>query len=275
MQTGSACSSGRICPAATTRSPRREAQYFRELKAEIDNLRNHPSIVMWVPFNEGLGPARHREVRRVAEGGRSYAPRQQRQRLDRHERRRRRRPALLSRPRDAAAGAGAVVGARRVRRSRTAARRAHLGRQGQLGLSQLHVARRIEHGVSRSARAIADAARGRSGGGHLHADDRLRDRGQRRDDLRPRRRQTVGGVSGGQPHSLHTGAARHTSRRRFRSRPANMALHHDRAGRRLVRTGVRCGELERRPRRLRREGHAIGTGRHRVEDRRHLAAAHR
>lgn len=29
--------------------------YDRELKAMIDNLHNHPSIVMWVPFNEGWG----------------------------------------------------------------------------------------------------------------------------------------------------------------------------------------------------------------------------
>ena len=32
-----------------------KANYRRELKAMIDALRNHPSIVMWVPFNEGWG----------------------------------------------------------------------------------------------------------------------------------------------------------------------------------------------------------------------------
>ncbi len=31
------------------------AQYRRELRAVIESLRNHPSIVMWVPFNEGWG----------------------------------------------------------------------------------------------------------------------------------------------------------------------------------------------------------------------------
>jgi hypothetical protein len=35
--------------------PENAAQFERELKAMIDGLRNHPSIVMWVPFNEGWG----------------------------------------------------------------------------------------------------------------------------------------------------------------------------------------------------------------------------
>lgn len=30
-------------------------QYYRELQAMIDGLYNHPSIIMWVPFNEGWG----------------------------------------------------------------------------------------------------------------------------------------------------------------------------------------------------------------------------
>lgn len=36
-------------------SPETAAIYRRELKAMIDAFRNHPSIVMWVPFNEGWG----------------------------------------------------------------------------------------------------------------------------------------------------------------------------------------------------------------------------
>jgi hypothetical protein len=32
-----------------------EAEYARELRAVVDALRSHPSIVMWVPFNEGWG----------------------------------------------------------------------------------------------------------------------------------------------------------------------------------------------------------------------------
>jgi hypothetical protein len=38
-----------------TRSPESARQYELELKQMIDALRNHPCIVMWVPFNEGWG----------------------------------------------------------------------------------------------------------------------------------------------------------------------------------------------------------------------------
>lgn len=37
------------------RSPESAQQFERELRAMIDGRRNHPSIVMWVPFNEGWG----------------------------------------------------------------------------------------------------------------------------------------------------------------------------------------------------------------------------
>jgi len=37
------------------RSPESAANYRREYQAMIDNLGNHPSIVVWVPFNEGWG----------------------------------------------------------------------------------------------------------------------------------------------------------------------------------------------------------------------------
>ena len=33
--------------------PRHKRQFRNELKAMVDNLHNYPSIVMWVPFNEG------------------------------------------------------------------------------------------------------------------------------------------------------------------------------------------------------------------------------
>jgi hypothetical protein len=42
-------------PSGDNKGPEAQAEYFRELQAEIANLRNHPSIVMWVPFNEGWG----------------------------------------------------------------------------------------------------------------------------------------------------------------------------------------------------------------------------
>ena len=42
-------------PEDVRRDPESAAQFERELKAMIDSLYNHPSIVMWVPFNEGWG----------------------------------------------------------------------------------------------------------------------------------------------------------------------------------------------------------------------------
>ncbi len=38
-----------------TRSPESGANFERELKAMVDGFYNHPSIVMWVPYNEGWG----------------------------------------------------------------------------------------------------------------------------------------------------------------------------------------------------------------------------
>jgi len=42
-------------PSGDNKGPDGEANYFRELQTVIGALRNHPSIVMWVPFNEGWG----------------------------------------------------------------------------------------------------------------------------------------------------------------------------------------------------------------------------
>jgi hypothetical protein len=42
-------------PSGNNKGPDGEGNFTRELKTVIDALRNHPSIVMWVPFNEGWG----------------------------------------------------------------------------------------------------------------------------------------------------------------------------------------------------------------------------
>jgi hypothetical protein len=42
-------------PSGDNKGAEAEANFARELKAMVDALRNHPSIVMWVPFNEGWG----------------------------------------------------------------------------------------------------------------------------------------------------------------------------------------------------------------------------
>ncbi|MGA2260606.1 MAG: PA14 domain-containing protein, partial [Acidobacteriota bacterium] len=48
-----------------------DRQWDAELKAMIDHLRNYPSIVMWVPFNEGWG---QHDTRRVIEWIKGYDP---------------------------------------------------------------------------------------------------------------------------------------------------------------------------------------------------------
>ena len=42
--------------------PEAETIYRRELKAMIDSFHNHPSIVVWVPFNEGWGQFKTTEI---------------------------------------------------------------------------------------------------------------------------------------------------------------------------------------------------------------------
>ena len=42
-------------PSAQDLTSSGEANFARELRAMVDTLRNHPSIVMWVPFNEDWG----------------------------------------------------------------------------------------------------------------------------------------------------------------------------------------------------------------------------
>ena len=53
------------------RSPESAAIYERELKAMIDALRSHPSIIMWVVFNEGWGQF---DTARIAEWTKKYDP---------------------------------------------------------------------------------------------------------------------------------------------------------------------------------------------------------
>jgi glycosyl hydrolase family 2 len=42
-------------PSADNKGPDAEQEFADELQHVVDALRNHPSIVMWVPFNEGWG----------------------------------------------------------------------------------------------------------------------------------------------------------------------------------------------------------------------------
>jgi len=42
-------------PSADNESPGSQRQFAQELERVVDALRNHPAIIMWVPFNEGWG----------------------------------------------------------------------------------------------------------------------------------------------------------------------------------------------------------------------------
>jgi len=42
-------------PSGDNKTPDGQGEFDRELRAMVDARRNHPSIVMWVPFNEGWG----------------------------------------------------------------------------------------------------------------------------------------------------------------------------------------------------------------------------
>jgi hypothetical protein len=53
------------------RSPESARQYDTELKAMIDGLQGHPSIIMWVVFNEGWGQF---DTKRVADWTKQYDP---------------------------------------------------------------------------------------------------------------------------------------------------------------------------------------------------------
>jgi hypothetical protein len=53
------------------RTPESARQYEAELKAMIDGLQAHPSIVMWVVFNEGWGQF---DTKRIADWTRAYDP---------------------------------------------------------------------------------------------------------------------------------------------------------------------------------------------------------
>ena len=166
-----------------------KANYRNELKAMIDALRNHPSIVMWVPFNEGWG---QHDTPEVAEWVKKYDP---------------------SRPVNEASGwtdkgSGDVSDmhsypgpgmrepedesrrrARRIRRPGNAGEGAHVAAGKELGLCVVRQQGKTYRRLCRAADGDAAARRPRTVGGGLHADDRCRDRSQRPHDVRPRSRE--------------------------------------------------------------------------------------
>lgn len=62
------------------RTAESEAQFRKEWKEIVDQLYNHPSVAMWVPFNEAWGQFRTEEIARWTK---DYDPTQHRQRRQR------------------------------------------------------------------------------------------------------------------------------------------------------------------------------------------------
>ena len=202
--TSSACSSGRTCPPATEASaariptssarPQSAKQYELELKHMIDCLRNHPSIVMWVVFNEGWGQF---DTVRITEWTKKYDP----SRLvncasgwtdrgvgDVHD------IHVYPGPGSPQAGVEARGGAWRVRRPGSEGRWPHLGAEN-VGLSR----RQQQGGSHAQVRETAGGrvqAQGQAGPEcrRLHANHRRGDGGQRPADLRSRRHQGRSGA---------------------------------------------------------------------------------
>jgi hypothetical protein len=63
--------SGQLPRGSETRTEEAAKQFELELKRMIDQLRSHPSIVMWVPFNEGWGQY---DTERITEWTKKYDP---------------------------------------------------------------------------------------------------------------------------------------------------------------------------------------------------------
>ena len=126
-------------PSGDNKDDAAKKQFALELERMIDARRNHPSIVMWVPFNEGWG---QHDTPRIVDWIKQHDP----TRLVNNASgwtdtgtRRRLRHAQLSRPRHAPDREDPGRGARRVRRPRPAARGPPLGgQQEQLGLPLVH-----------------------------------------------------------------------------------------------------------------------------------------
>ncbi len=49
-------------PSAANSTPEGKQQFMKEMQAMVEGLINHPSIIMWVPFNEGWGQYNTAEV---------------------------------------------------------------------------------------------------------------------------------------------------------------------------------------------------------------------
>ncbi len=69
-------------PSGNNKTDTSKKQFEAELERLVQSHRNHPSIIMWVVFNEGWGQDRYGAIVSVGEATRSDATRQQCERMD-------------------------------------------------------------------------------------------------------------------------------------------------------------------------------------------------
>ena len=137
-------------PSGGNNTPEARKNYASEWQRLIDARYNHPSIVMWVPFNEGWGQpdaGRNARGRRLDGEVRPDPPREQRIRMERCRCGTRDRRAPVPRSVDAGPRAQPRRGARRVRRPRAAHARPHVAGREELGLCQLQEPGRAPAGL--------------------------------------------------------------------------------------------------------------------------------
>ena len=260
-------------PSGDNNTPDGVADFGGELERVIAALRNHPSIVMWVPFNEGWGQhetekyvarVKALDPSRLVNNTSGWTDRGVGDIVDGH---------AYPGPAGAGSGERSRGGHRRVRRSRPADGWPYLARERELGLSQLHDACSPRYGVPRPHDAAEAADRQRRGGGHLHADDRRRDRSQRPDDLRSGSDEVVAGRARGLARGALQGAANADDRAEHGDgHGRRLGLHDDRAARRLDADGLRRFAVVERASRLRTCRYEMGPRRIRMDDERSVVA---
>ena len=164
------------------RTAESEAQFRKEWKEIVDQLYNHPSVAMWVPFNEAWGQFRTEEIARwtkdydptrivnAASGGNFY-PDAGHSQLS---------PSAFLPLRHRTGERH-----RRIRRHRTPARRAPLATRPELGICPFQKCRRSDRRIRPLCRNARTADPDGVFGSRLHPDHRRRNRGKRTDDLRP------------------------------------------------------------------------------------------
>jgi len=256
-------------PSGDNKDDASKVQFMVELERLIDARENHPSIIMWVPFNEGWGQhdtpryvdwIKRRDPSRLVNNASGWTDTHTGDLSDVH---------VYPGPGMPATEPGrvAVLG-------EFGGLGLPLGRQGQLGLSNLQVSGRASAGIRGPDPAAPRARRDGAQRGRLHPDDRLRDRGQRPADLRPGGGQDSDRDRRARPRR-DLQALAHAQRRPPHSldRSPGLEFHDEHAvgrmeGYRRRRCRVATGQGG-----LRNEGDARRDREYRVEIRGHLAAA--